>query len=1064
MAVISITQTTIKSMKKKRTACLSRLLLKANRTIFLGLMILFSCSLWAQDLNKKLSIEFNNTALRDACNIIEKQTGFKFSYSETTLLAYGKNITLSLSDAALNSVLDRLFGKSPVTYAIKGNLVILSPDPAYKNTPARVKKDLGKLTGKVIDEESGEPVIGATIRVADKGVTTDENGAFSISLAKGRYEAEVSFVEYGTKKITDIIIKDDEIFTLKIPLKKEKGQLGAVTITARRIRETGATANVINEIRESDAVVSGIGKEQISRSQDRDAAEVVRRIPGVSVMQNRFIIVRGLPQRYNSVMLNGTVAPSFEADSRAFSFDIMPSSMLDRIMVYKTAMPELPGDFAGAVVKVYTTGMPAKNTFNVSYLSSFRQNTTLKSFYEQPQGSKAWLGYDDGTYTLPKDFKAARDLTGRIDLMSTEERRPLNKLFNENWDAGQHLASLDKRFNIDFAQRYNLGHHTRLGFVSAFSYSDTYAGMNISRNTGKFAGGENKFSREYSYLDKSYEHGVRVNGLLNLALHIGDAHQIEFKNLYTHLGSSTYVDRIGLGGSEYAADHEAGKYIGQKVFTNTYRGTYLGQLSGNHSFFENKTKVDWVAAYNLTKYSDPDQRSRIFYANPATYYNKNSLIEQTLNNDIISDVNRGRQYITLPDTSKAFGINLTQNFNIGNFHPNLKAGLFIEDRSRSFEFIQLGYLNDDRRYSPGYVISEVFGRQNSYTAANQLRAYYFSTEIPVGNFKLNGGLRVEKNKQELHTYAYQTTGPLANMKYDLYRDHTSLLPSLNLQYSLTERSLIRTAYYKTLNRPEFREIASFFYKDFYTGRLAYGNPDLQTQTDIDNVDLRFEHYPGEGEIFTFGVFYKRFKNPIEYYYYVGTSSRNNFQWGNAPSAESYGAELEFILGLNRFFSGRNWGSRQLQKISVLFNAAYIKSKVNLGNAAGIQDKDRPLYGQSPYLINSSIYYTDKEKGLSVSLSYNVIGKRLFGIGNIDYPNIYEMPRNLLDLTFSKRVGKIWEIKGGVQNILNARSIQIQDVNQDGKYKISQGEFSNIDNLYESSYQGAYFSLGFGIKL
>lgn len=1015
---------------------------------------------FAQDINtQKISVNFNGKRLVELIPELEKLTGLRFEYQHDLFKGNNPQITLKTEQQPTAKVLTTLFSGTGLDFkqVDKTILIILKP------TTKPQARQPGNISGRVTDEQDRSPIIGASVRIGKAGTSTDTAGNYNISLSPGNYTAEISYVGYGLKKITGIMIRENETFTLDIPLTRDKGQLQQVTVSTRRLRETGTSANVINEIREADAVVSGISREQISRSQDRDAAEVVRRIPGVSIVQNKFIVVRGLPQRYNSVMLNGTVAPSFEADSRAFSFDIMPSSMVDRIMIYKTALPELPGDFAGAVVKVYTTGMPVKNSFNISFQRSFRQNTSLQSFSEQPQGNKSWLGYDDGTYSLPKAFKAARDVTGRIDLLSTVQRRPLTKLFNDHWDAGEHLAPLDKRLNIDFARRFNLAPKVQLGLVSGFSHSDTYAKLSITRNTGKFAGGENKFSPEYNYLDESYEHAVRLNGLVNLALHIGTDHQIEFKNLYTHLGSSTYVDRIGLGG-EYASDHEIGKYIAQKVFTNTYRGTYLGQLSGKHAFFGNKTKVDWILAYNQTKYSDPDQRSRIFYANQATYYGKSSLIEQALDKVIVSDVNRGRQFITLPDTSKTIGVNFTQSFDFWNIRPNLKAGLFMEDRSRGFEFIQLGYLNDDPKYSPGEVISEVFGRQNSYTAANQLRAYYVSADIPLGNFKLNGGLRVEKNTQELHTYAYQTTGPLANLKYDLYRSHTSLLPSVNLQYNLSERSLVRTAYYKTLNRPEFREIASFFYKDFYTGRLAYGNPELKTQTDIENLDLRFEHYPGIGEMFTIGAFYKKFKNPIEFYYYVGTSSRNNFQWGNAPSAENYGAEMEFILGLNRFVTGGNWTSRQLQKMSVLFNAAYIKSKVNLGNAAGIQDKDRPMYGQSPYLINSSIYYSDKEEGMDLSLSYNVIGRRLFGIGNIDYPSIYEMPRNLLDVTFSKRFSRIWEIKGGVQNILNARNVQLQDVSKDGKYKISQGDFSEVDNLYESSYQGTYFTLGIGIKL
>ena len=1034
---------------------------KKHFLFLLFLLILslnFTAAVSAQDINSsKISVNFSGKKLLELIPELEKITGMRFEYQHNLFENNNPVITLKVEQQTVAAVLNKLFAGTALTYKQAGNSILIIARPV----PVR-KAQSGKVSGKITDSEDGSAIAGASIRIGGKGTSTDTAGVYNFNFPAGNYSAEVSSVGYGSKKITGILVTENKAFILNIPLTKDKGQLNQVTVSARRVQETGTNAAIVDEIKNADAVVSGISKEQISRSQDRDAAEVVRRIPSVSVMQNRFIIVRGLPQRYNSVLLNGVTAPSFEADSRAFSFDIMPSSMIDRILVYKTAVPELPGDFAGGVVKVYTTGMPVKNAFNVSYQSSFRQGTTLSSFYQQPQGSKSWLGYDDGTYALPKAFKEARNLEGRIDLLPVKDRRPLTKTFNQNWDAGQQTAPLDTRLNMDLARRFYLGKNTQFGLVSALSYTNSYRYQVISRNTGKFAGGENKFTREYTFADQSYEHDVRVNGLLNLSLNINADHQIEFKNLYTHLGSSTFVDRAGLAGEE-ASDSDEG-YLAQKVLLNNYRGTYLGQLTGTHKFFNKKTEIDWLVSYNQTRYNDPDQRSREFSVDPAKYYGTYSLLERNLDRNIVSAANRGRQYINLPDTSRTAGLNVVQNFEFSGFKPQLKAGIFIEDKDRTFEFIQLGYLSDDPKYGPGQVIGETYGRQNSYTASNLLQAGYLAAEIPLGSLKISGGVRVEKNRQQLHTFAYQTTGELANSKIDLDRKHTSVLPSLNISYNLNESSLIRSAYSKTLNRPEFREIASFFYKDYYTGRLAYGNPDLKTQTDIDNLDVRFEHYPGLGEMISIGAFYKKFKNPIEFYYYAGTSSRNNFQWGNAESAKSYGAELEFILGMQRFFSEENWLNRQMQKISVLFNATYVYSRVNLGARAGLQDKNRPMYGQSPYLINSAVNYTNDDSGLKMTVAYNVIGKRLFGIGNIDYPNIYELPQNLLDFSFSKKLSKTWELKGGVQNILNARSLQMQDINGDGKYKVTEGAFDSVDNRYQSAYQGTYYTLGVGIRL
>lgn len=1002
---------------------------------------------------QKITVAFQQQSLVSCLDRITAQTGIRFYYEGNELKQNTKKHTATYTNQSLSAILKALLAGTGFVWQEVNQKIVIKKAAAKETTigaPAPQKAP-GKVTGKIIDEENGQPVIGATIRIDNKGIITDANGAFIITLPGGKYEAEISFVGYGVKKVTDIIIKDDETLTLNIPLKREKGQLGTVTVSARRIKETGTNAAVVNEIREADAVVSGISKEQISRSQDRDAAEVVRRIPGVSIMQNRFIIIRGLPQRYNTVMLNGAIAPSFEADSRAFSFDIMPSSMIDRVMIYKTAVPELPGDFAGGVVKVYTTGMPVKNSFNITYTTSFRPKSTFKDFYEQPQGRDAWLGYDDGTYAMPKEAPE------RIDLMTAEERKELGQKFNNNWDANVKTAPIDQRLNIDFARRMRIGNGVQLGVTGGVSYTNIHQSNVASRLSGLYIGvgqGEMAFQKGYTYTDQTYEHNVRLNGLLNLALDINSKHRIEFKNLYTHTGSTIYVHRSGVGGPT-AEDAFQGKYIKQYVFNNAFRGIYAGQLNGSHQLLAN-TKVSWMGAYTKSKYDDPDQRYRTSLADTTRFWGDSAFVEQQP--QTFTGVHRARRFFKVPEETKTFSVDIEQGLNIGNIMPLLKAGVFVEKKNRRFELRLLGYHDPEH-----VVIDESYFPYYSYTASNNLWAGYIAAEIPfTQQLKLYGGLRVENNRQELQSYSWQTTGPDVGA-VNLNRQHTSLLPSANLSYNLSEKSLLRAAYSKTLNRPEFREIAPLFYLDITTNRSSWGNEKLAMQTDIDNLDFRFEHYPGTGEMLTAGLFYKKFKNPIEFYYLSTTGGYDDFQWKNAESAVNYGAEVEMMLGMGRYFSSNTWFSRQLQKITVLLNAAYIFSEVKLGAAAILQDKKRPLYGQSPYLVNSSFNYTDDSIGLKLNVSYNIIGKRLSSIGNAYSPSIYELPRHALDFTFSKSIAKRFEIKGGVQNILNARFMQMQDLNGDEKFDKKESA-EPVDNKYLSWYEGVYFSLGIGLRL
>lgn len=1031
---------------------------KASRILQFVFALLFSLSclsVSAQSLQQtRVSLSFEHISLRDALKKIEAVTPFQFVFMEEDIRQV-KTVSGTYHDTPVSRVLEALLNRNRLTFKQINKNVIIS----VQVNPER--EEAGRFAGTIKDKKTGEAIIGAILRIGGQVTQTDAEGRFATDMPVGSYKVSVSYVGYAAINLEAITIKPGKETHLEITMSEDENTLGEVVVTERRA--TGTNIALIQQIREARAVVSGIAAEQIARSQDRDASEVVRRIPGVSVIQNRFIVIRGLPQRYNTVMLNNVTAPSFESDSRAFSFDVLPSGMIDRILIYKTAVPELPGDFAGGVVKIYTTGFAAKNYLNVSYQASVRPNTTFRDFYEQKEGSRFWLGYDDGTYALPIGYGN----NNRIDLLPEDQRKTLTGKFNNNWEAYRKTAPVDHRLNIDMGRKFSLGNEVQLGINGGLSYTNAYRYNVVSRNPGGLMNGT--YAAAYNFVDEVQDHDVRLNGLVNIALDIKGRHHIDFKNLYTHLGTASYINRHGQSGPAASDGGGLGddNYIRQAILSNAFRGIYTGQLNGSHELFSS-TRINWVMGYTKSQYNDPDQRTRTWTATASEFYPGTALKERyNLEGQPMTGVNWGRRYFTLPEETKTLGLDIEQKFHLGSFEPLLKAGFFTEQKSRTFEYRQLALF---ATAGNEVVVNESYGASNSYTASNDLKAGYIATELPLTKrLKLYGGVRIENNRQQLQSYGWQTVGPNAGV-ISLDRKNTSFLPSVNLNYSLSDRDVIRLAYAKTLNRPEFREIAPFFFQDFYDYKLVYGNPDLKLQTDIDNLDLRFEHYPGAGEMMSLSVFYKKFRNPIEFYYYNGTTGRNNFQWDNAGSAVSYGAEVEAMVGLARYAGDGGIAGRILQRISVLLNASYTFSEVDLGNDGGlsaiIQDRKRALYGQSPYLINAGINYTDDSIGLRLNVSYNIIGRRIIGVGNIDNPSIYELPRHALDFTFSKRINKLLEIKGGVQNILNARFLQVQDVNGDGKFNRNDEVMGSplFDNRYQSRFEGTYYTLGIGVRL
>lgn len=988
-----------------------------------------------------ISVSFNNASLKEAIKKIETLSSLQFVFADA-LLKNKPPVSASYQHATLAQVLQDILTRNGISYTQQGNNIILR---RAKEAPVPAKSI---LSGSITDSKSKEPLIGAVIHAGALSAQTDMEGRFSMTLPVGTYKAEITYMGYKPVSQT-LTLQEGKEMQLAINMSENPNAIGEVTITERRYNNTNIA--LIEAIKEARAVVSGISKEQITRSQDRDAAEVVRRVAGVSVMQNRFIVVRGMGQRYNTVMLNNAMAPSFEPDSRAFSFDIIPSGMIDRILIYKSAVPELPGDFAGGVIKVYTTGAPARNSLNISYQASYRPHTTFKDFYGQTDGKYAWLGYDDGTYKKPIDYSIEQN----TDFAS---RMETTRKFNQNWVAENKGAALpDQRFNIDFGRTMPVSDAVKFGITGGLSYSNTKQYQVQYRNPRGLDG-----SMRYTASDEVYYRDIRLSGLLNASMNIGTQHQISFKNLYTHLGSTRYMYRRGY--VPYDDMAEIGiptqSNLEQYVQTNDFRGIYTGQLNGSHALWEGNTKVNWLASYTRSDFYSPDERRRTHTA-PAGTQDWGSWLAGSFG--LGTEGREQRVYWTVPEQVKTLGLDLEQKIKINNFQPLLKAGFYYENKDRSATYTSYAHIDSA-------LVGGQTGGFNDYKAENILKAGYIAAEIPfLKKFKLYGGLRVEHNVQRLSTVNRNSVGPdTGAVILDL--DKTTLLPSVNLSYNVTEKTLIRAAWYKTLNRPEFREISATQYYDMANNSYIYGNPKLATQADIDNIDLRLEHYPGPGEMLAIALFHKKIENPYELYSMASTSGIA-YMWQNSQTARNFGAEIDMMLGLGRYINGKSRVATELQKISVLFNAAYVYSRLELGEAQRYEQQTdhRPLMGQSPYLINAGINYTDDSSGIKLNVSYNVIGKRIAVIGNRRLAAVWELPRHSLDFTFSKSLGKALELRGGVQNILNSRIVFGQDMNMDGKFDIVDTDYELFshkehDNRFMSAYENPYFTLGVALRL
>ena len=878
----------------------------------------------------------------------------------------------------------------------------------------------GVIKGTITDKQTKEPLAGATILISGTttGVAADMDGNYKLDLKNGTYTIEVKYIGYKTLLLKTVKVDSETVLNLE--LESDSQMLNDVMVVGKVKKNTDLS--VISDQRRSLVVQSGVSAQQISKTQDKDASEVIRRVPGISIIDERFVMVRGLSQRYNNVWINGSAVPSSEADSRSFSFDIIPSSQLDNMTIVKSPAPEYPADFTGGFILINTKDMPDENAFNISVGAGINDRTHFKDFQYNKGSATDFLGFDNGLRTLRDGIHTNMNtFDGKaIDL--------LNNGLNNDWTVRKMKPATDLKLNMAYNHLWNTDSGRKYGLLAALNYSNTYKTYSDMENSlfGTYDVAHDQSNYLRKSVDNQYNNDVRVGAMLNLTFQPRNPnHRYEWKNIFNQLGKNRYTSRSGFNAqSDY---EESSEYF------YSSRTTYNSQFSGKYSL--DRSKLDWSAGYAYTNRNLPDRR-RILLSD-ASLYGKDAMWVFA-GNDI------SREFSRLDEHILSANVNYSRDLQIGNIRPVLKTGAYGEYRTRDYNTRYFFYnwnvssnglpdgfqyldpettlLTPDNYGANKLHMFEEVKKRNNYSGNNQLYAGYLAFQIPLGKLDIYAGVRFEHNNMELISNLSDTK----DYKESRFYKTNDLFPSLNTCYKFNEKNQLRLSYGKSVNRPEFREVSASVYDDFDLASPVMGNKDLKSAY-IHNVDFRYEYYPAGGELVSLALFYKRFKDPIEWTYTVTGGTELTYSYENAHRATTYGVELEIRKNLD--FIG-------LRNFSWSFNGALIKSEVKF--AEGSLEKDRPMQGQSPYLINTGLFYQHSRLGLSAGVLYNRIGKRIVGVGRStgspsgddsnNVPNSYEMPRNSIDLTFSKKFAKRWEVKFGVRDLLAQKVAFKQFVN------------------------------------
>lgn len=865
------------------------------------------------------------------------------------------------------------------------------------------------IVGRVTDQKSKEALIGATVQVDGTNIVaaTDLDGNFKLTglNADGKYTLTVTYVAYKNKKI-DGVRASDQPQMISVALTPDEQTLGEVTVTGVARRNTEAA--MVQVAKNSPVIVNNVSAQEIGKTQDTNAGEVIRRVPGVSLIDDKFVMVRGLSQRYNNVWINGGAAPSSEADSRAFSFDLIPSAQIDNMQIVKTPSPEYPADYTGGFVVVNTKDIPTANMFEVSVGGNWNTSTVFKNFQYGKGSGTDFLGFDNGLRTFDGGFRSTlRSIgNGGTDLQGNG--------LNNDWMIRNMKPWGDMKLSASLGRRWKMGGN-QMGMIAALNYTNEYRSFSDMQNNqfGVFDERNDRSIYLSNSLDNQFNHNARLGAMLNMTfLTANGNNKFQFKNIFNQLGNDRYTYREGK-------DEQSNQTRSAEYYYRS-RTTYNGQFTGKHSL--KADELDWSLSYSYANRNVPDRRR--YLTNDAL---ETGVIQLTTGNDI------SREWTRLDEHILSAAVNDRHDFSFGSWKPTLRLGAYGEYRTREYKTREFIYNwepenntlpSDFRKSDIPSLLSNManFGadklylleepnRRDDYKGHNTLGAGYLAATLPFGKLSVYAGLRYEYDKMELITNTRDDReSPLSH-----YYKYNDLFPSVNATYKFTDKHQMRLSYGKTVNRPEFREVSPSVFYDFDLAADVKGNTEL-TSCYVQNVDLRYEFYPSRGEMISVALFYKYFDAPIEWTYTLSGGNRMIYSYMNADHANNYGVEVDIKKDLS--FIG-------LPGLSWSFNGALIKSCVNFSGVAN--QENRPMQGQSPYLVNTGLFYKNEKWQLDAALLYNRIGKRIIGVGRSEgttsgnetlrVPDSYEMPRDVLDLSLSKKFGSHWELKFNIRDLL-----------------------------------------------
>lgn len=892
----------------------------------------------------------------------------------------------------------------------------------------------GVIEGKVSDATTGEALRQATVAVvnAKRGSYTDTKGTYRIKkLDAGTYSLKVTYVGYDAKIVEGVAVTADGVTTLDILLQPTVKSGKEIVISATRINDNAAA--LLLQRKNASQVSDGVGREEMSKLPDSDAGQALKRVSGVTLLDGKYVYVRGVSDRYSNTTLNGAALTSTEPDRKAFAFDMFPTELLENANVVKSFTPDLPGNFAGGLVQLNTVDFPSSKGLKVSASQGFNDFVTFKDNAFFQTGTVAGDNFAAGASgrAIPTGFpqnrlemnQLLRDVrSGNSEAIARMDGfgRDFN---NGNWTSSSSMATPNGGLSVTYTDIISISDTQEVGFVASANYGTSWQNNVITR-AGVLSNPED-FLFKFDGVQST--RSVSWGGLFNIAYRVGSGGRISFKNAYNRSGD---FENVALNGTNFAQSQA------QRLFSFQYveKQLYSGALTGEHNVgLLGNSLVDWKIGYSNSTRSEPDFR-RLQFLRDAFDPNQPYTAAFDLSPQGAGS-RAGRFFSALDDHAVSGSVNVAVPVTTT---IKVKFGSLFENRSRTFnarsltivqgaendisgnltiteaeKFPDLGKFFADSNFSvekQRLSYSEDSKLSDQYDAMENLVAGYMMVDLPFDISGLEGrlvtGARIEKNIQLLNSYT------VTDDRVNVYRDLVDILPAFNLILRPSDNLNIRTSASQTLARPSLREFAPFQFYDFGMQATVSGNPNL-VRALIQNYDLRIEYFPTSGEVLSAGIFYKRFDNAIEETLFPQQSELVRSYANASGPANNVGVELELRKSLG--FIGST-----MRDFMLSVNAAFIDSRIVV-QQAGVND-ERSMWGQSPYTLNTTLSYFNPSTRTAVTLAYNTYGRRIIQVNLVGVfqgdPHVYELPRHVVDFSVIQPIGDALEFKMSIRDLLN----------------------------------------------